>query len=75
MEKVIYFAGGCFWGVEHFFQGVDGVLEATPGYANGHLDRQPSYQEVYTDTTGFAETVSLWRSWSTCISPSSTRWQ
>ena len=59
MEKVIYFAGGCFWGVEHFFQGVDGVLEATPGYANGHLDRQPSYQEVYTDTTGFAETVEV----------------
>ena len=56
--KEIYFAGGCFWGVEHFFKGVDGVQEATPGYANGHTE-SPSYEEVYTDTTGFAETVRV----------------
>ncbi len=56
--KEIYFAGGCFWGVEHFFKGVDGVAEATPGYANGNTEN-PSYQEVYTDTTGFAETVRV----------------
>ena len=58
VEK-IYFAGGCFWGVEHFFKGVDGVVHTTPGYANGVLDRQPSYEEVYTDGTGFAETVEV----------------
>lgn len=56
--KEIYFAGGCFWGVEHFFKGVDGVTEAMPGYANGHIDN-PSYEQVYTDTTGFAETVRV----------------
>lgn len=56
--KEIYFAGGCFWGVEHFFKGVDGVAEATPGYANGHT-QNPTYKEVYTDTTGFAETVKV----------------
>ena len=56
--KEIYFAGGCFWGVEHFFKGVDGVTEATPGYANGNIEN-PTYQQVYTDTTGFAETVRL----------------
>ena len=54
----IYFAGGCFWGVEHFFKGVDGVSSAVPGYANG-LTENPSYREVYTDTTGFAETVRV----------------
>lgn len=54
----IYFAGGCFWGVEHFFKGVDGVVRATPGYANGRGEA-PTYQEVYTDTTGFAETVRV----------------
>jgi peptide methionine sulfoxide reductase msrA/msrB len=59
MERKIYFAGGCFWGVEHFFKGVDGVVKATPGYANGNLDHQPSYEEVYTDKTGFAETVEV----------------
>ena len=56
--KEIYFAGGCFWGVEHFFKGVDGVTEATPGYANGNIEN-PTYQQVYTDTTGFAETVRV----------------
>jgi peptide methionine sulfoxide reductase msrA/msrB len=56
--KTIYFAGGCFWGVEHFFKGVDGVRSATPGYANGNV-QNPTYKEVYTDTTGFAETVKV----------------
>ena len=56
--KEIYFAGGCFWGVEHFFKGVDGVTEATPGYANGNIDN-PTYEQVYTDKTGFAETVRV----------------
>ena len=58
MKKVIYFAGGCFWGVEHFFKGVDGVVSATPGYANGSVDN-PSYEQVYTDTTGHVETVKV----------------
>jgi peptide methionine sulfoxide reductase msrA/msrB len=56
--KEIYFAGGCFWGVEHFFKGVDGVVEATPGYANGNTP-EPGYEQVYTDTTGYAETVRV----------------
>ena len=58
MESIIYFAGGCFWGVEHFFKGVDGVLATMPGYANGTIDN-PSYEQVYTDTTGYAETVRV----------------
>ena len=57
----IYFAGGCFWGVAHFFSGVGGVLGAVSGYAQGApgFERRPSYKEVYTDTTGFAETVRV----------------
>lgn len=58
MTKEIYFAGGCFWGVEHFFKGVDGVEDTAPGYANGKPEN-PSYEEVYTDTTGHAETVRV----------------
>lgn len=59
--KEICFAGGCFWGVQHFFAGVDGVLEATSGYAQGApaFEGRPSYEQVYTDTTGFAETVRV----------------
>ena len=37
-QKTIYFAGGCFWGVEHFFKGVDGVTGTMPGYANGSTE-------------------------------------
>ncbi|MBO4671974.1 MAG: peptide-methionine (S)-S-oxide reductase MsrA, partial [Bacteroidales bacterium] len=57
-HKQIYFAGGCFWGVEHFFKGVDGVLGTMPGYANGDVSA-PSYEQVYTDATGHAETVQV----------------
>ena len=58
MEKTIYFAGGCFWGTQHFFTKVDGVKEAVCGYANGNI-QTPKYEQVYTDTTGFAETVKV----------------
>ncbi|MBR2103086.1 MAG: peptide-methionine (S)-S-oxide reductase MsrA [Prevotella sp.] len=54
----IYFAGGCFWGTEHFFKQVKGVIETEVGYANGHTEN-PTYEEVYTDTTGYAETVRV----------------
>lgn len=54
--KEIYLAGGCFWGTEHFFKQIRGVIETEVGFANGHTEN-PTYQEVYTDKTGFAETV------------------
>ena len=54
--KEIYLAGGCFWGTEHYFKQIQGVVETEVGYANGHTEN-PTYQEVYTDKTGFAETV------------------
>ncbi len=56
--KEIYLAGGCFWGTEHFFKQIDGVLETQTSFANGHTDN-PTYEEVYTDTTGYAETVKI----------------
>lgn len=56
--KEIYLAGGCFWGMEHFFKQVKGVTDTETGFANGHT-HHPSYEEVYTDTTGFAETVRV----------------
>ena len=56
--KEIYFAGGCFWGTEHYFKMVNGVVETEVGYANGHTEN-PTYQDVCTDKTGFAETVRI----------------
>lgn len=54
----IYFAGGCFWGTEHFFKQVRGVTNTTTGYANGNL-KNPSYEDVVSGDTGFAETVKV----------------
>lgn len=56
--REIYFAGGCFWGAEHFFKQVRGVVATAVGYANGNTEN-PTYEEVYTDTTGFAEVVKV----------------
>lgn len=56
--KEIYFAGGCFWGTEHFFKQVRGVVATQVGYANGST-QNPTYEEVYTDKTGFTETVKV----------------
>lgn len=56
--KSIYFAGGCFWGTEHFFKLINGVVDTEVGFANGETEN-PTYQEVYTDKTGFAETVHV----------------
>ncbi|RKE55399.1 peptide-methionine (R)-S-oxide reductase MsrB [Sphingobacterium detergens] len=57
-NQVIYFAGGCFWGTEHFFKQVRGVTATEVGYANGNLP-DPSYEQVSTGKTGFAETVKV----------------
>lgn len=56
--KEIYFAGGCFWGTEHFFKQVRGVVATEVGYANGNTTK-PSYQQVSKGDTGFAETVKV----------------
>lgn len=56
--QVIYFAGGCFWGTEHFFKQVDGVTATEAGFANGRTEN-PSYRDVIHKDTGFAETVKV----------------
>ena len=57
-RKQIYFAGGCFWGTEHFFKQINGVVATETGFANGDT-MNPTYEEVYSDTTGYAETVHV----------------
>ena len=56
--KEIYLAGGCFWGVEHYFRNIEGVVDTEVGFANGDTPA-PTYEQVYTDTTGYAETVRV----------------
>ena len=57
MEKTIFLAGGCFWGLQKYFDQFDGVLRTEVGYANGP-DRAPGYEDVCNDS-GHAETVMI----------------
>jgi len=52
------FAGGCFWGVQYYFDQIPGVVKTTAGYTGGHA-KNPSYDEVCTHTTGHAEAVLI----------------
>ena len=59
-QSDIYFAGGCFWGTEHFMKQINGVTSTQAGYANGKESiKNPSYEQVCNDNTGFAETVKV----------------
>lgn len=53
------FASGCFWCTEHVFESVFGVDSAVSGYAGGHT-KNPTYQQVCTETTGHAETIMVY---------------
>ena len=57
-QKDIWFAAGCFWGAQKFFKLIDGVDYTEVGFANGRLEN-PTYEQVYTDSTGHAECVHV----------------
>ena len=56
--ETAYFAGGCFWGIEHYFQQGAGVIDAASGYMQGDVEH-PSYKQVCSDGTGHAEAVKV----------------
>lgn len=51
-------AGGCFWGVEYYMHKIPGVLVTEVGYIGGTM-KNPSYKDVCSHTTGYAEAVRV----------------
>lgn len=57
-RAVATFAGGCFWCMEHVFDGVPGILSVQSGYTGGSV-ANPSYHQVSSGSTGHAEAVQV----------------
>ena len=58
MNKEIYLAGGCFWGLEKYLSLIPGVILTEVGYSNGKTEN-PTYEQVCYEHTGHAETVKV----------------
>jgi peptide-methionine (S)-S-oxide reductase len=57
LEKAT-FAGGCFWCMQHAFDGLEGIVSTVPGYTGGRKGN-PTYKEVSAGGTGHAESVEI----------------
>lgn len=55
-RSVAVFAGGCFWGVQHHFEKMEGVLRTLVGYTGGE-ENLPSYHQVRNHLTHHVEAV------------------
>lgn len=57
-EEVAILAGGCFWGVQFYYDQVPGVVQTEVGYIGGRTD-SPTYEQVCSHTTGHAEATKI----------------
>lgn len=57
MQKAL-FAAGCFWGVQFYFDQIEGVTATVAGYTGGRT-KSPTYEDVCYRDTGHAEAVEL----------------
>ncbi len=58
VRETAVFAGGCFWSMQKVFDHVPGVVNTEAGFMGGHV-KNPSYEDVTTETTGHIEAVKV----------------
>lgn len=51
--------GGCFWCVEAVVQLLKGVETVESGYAGGSSEQKPTYREVCSGRSGYAEVIKV----------------
>jgi len=54
----ITLGGGCYWCVEAVYEQLDGVTSVVSGFSGG-TTANPTYEEVSSGKTGFAEAVQI----------------
>jgi len=57
--QIATLGGGCFWCTEAVFQKVKGVEKVVSGYAGGNAPGRPTYREICSGLTGFAEVIQI----------------
>ncbi len=55
----IVLGGGCFWCIEPIFLELKGVISSVSGYCNGKNPTKPTYRDVCSGTTGYAEVIKV----------------
>jgi len=58
-QQVATFGGGCFWATHEAMIELKGVDRVISGYSGGNT-KNPTYEEVCTETTNHAETVQVY---------------
>ena len=58
-ESIATFGGGCFWSMSEAMSELKGVDKVVSGYAGG-TTKNPTYEDVGTQTTGHAEVVQIY---------------
>lgn len=57
--QIATLGGGCFWCTEAVFQEVKGVEKVVSGYAGGYAPGKPTYREICSGLTGYAEVIQI----------------